>query len=412
MKWTASSHTIEREGKEGFSVWPEGRAREEYTAIIYLEPETPSNKFALGFDMFTEPVRRQAMETARDTGKPTASGRVKLVQERGFHQQQSGFLIYAPVYRNNMPVSNEAERRAALLGYVYSPYRIDDFLARITAEKNYDVAFQVYDGAEPRPENLFSSANNDAAKEPLFTKTQNLDVAGRTWTFMFATKPSFHDSSSQPLSKYTIIIGVLLSFLFFAVTRAEIRARTRAERAAEEVKHSETTIRKTLTERERAEEELRKTTDALREADQRALLEYERLLERIKALAQALGTARELTAIFRALRAFTNSSIPCNGFFVSLYDRASRRSHCLSRVGRWRRARRFRIATDGRDGARSKQSRGAHRRSDHHQRLHACAAWSSGCDRWSRQWPATGVVDGSADGGDGPDHRDHRSAEL
>ncbi len=37
-------------------------------------------------------------------------------------------------------------------------------------------------------------------------------------------------------------------------------------------------------------------------------------------LAQALGTARELTAVFRGLREFTNVSVPCNGFFVSLYD--------------------------------------------------------------------------------------------
>ena len=58
----------------------------------------------------------------------------------------------------------------------------------------------------------------------------------------------------------------------------------------------------------------------MREADQRALLEYERLLDRIKGLAQVLGTARELNAIFRGLRQFTNASVPCNGFFVSLYD--------------------------------------------------------------------------------------------
>jgi signal transduction histidine kinase/CHASE1-domain containing sensor protein/CheY-like chemotaxis protein len=312
--------TREREGKEGFGVWPESPARDEYTAILYLEPETPSNNFAFGYDMFTDPVRRQAMETARDTGKPTASGRVKLVQERGYESEQPGFLIYAPVYRKQMPVATVAERRAALLGYVYSPYRINDFLAHITAEKNYDVAFQVYDGTESKPANLFSTAGNDASSEPLFTSTRPQEVAGRTWTLAYATKPSFHNSSSQPLSKYTIVIGVLLSFLFFAVTRAEIRARTRAERATDEVKESETTIRKTLTEREHAEEELRKTTDALREADQRAILEYERLLERIKALAQALGTAHDLTAIFRALREFTNSSVPCNGFFVSLYD--------------------------------------------------------------------------------------------
>ncbi len=153
--------TMEREVKEGFGVWPEAPVREEYTAILYLEPATDRNKIAIGFDMFTEAVRRQAMERARDTGKPTASGRVTLVQERGFEQQQSGFLIYAPVYRKNAPISTESERRAALLGYVYSPYRIDDFLAGITAEKNYGVAFQVYDGTEIKPANLFSEANND-----------------------------------------------------------------------------------------------------------------------------------------------------------------------------------------------------------------------------------------------------------
>ena len=64
----------------------------------------------------------------------------------------------------------------------------------------------------------------------------------------------------------------------------------------------------------------RRAEEGLRDADQRGLFEYERLLERISALAQALGTARDLTTIYRGLREFTKVSIPCNGFFVSLYD--------------------------------------------------------------------------------------------
>jgi len=64
----------------------------------------------------------------------------------------------------------------------------------------------------------------------------------------------------------------------------------------------------------------RRAEEGLREPDQRGLFEYERLLERISALAQALGTARDLTTIYRGLREFTKVSIPCNGFFVSLYD--------------------------------------------------------------------------------------------
>jgi PAS domain S-box-containing protein len=72
-----------------------------------------------------------------------------------------------------------------------------------------------------------------------------------------------------------------------------------------------------ITERKRVEE-------ALHEADQRALVEYERLLERIAGLAQALGTARELLTVYRALREFAVASVPCVGIFISLYDEERR----------------------------------------------------------------------------------------
>jgi signal transduction histidine kinase len=58
----------------------------------------------------------------------------------------------------------------------------------------------------------------------------------------------------------------------------------------------------------------------LREADQRAIKEYERLLKRIASLAQALGSARELTVVFRAVLEFALASTPCDGLLISLYD--------------------------------------------------------------------------------------------
>ena len=286
--------------KPDFHIWPDDTPRNEYTAIVYLQPADDRNNRAVGYDMFTDPVRRQAMEKARDTNAPAASGRVQLVQELPHLPQQAGFLIYLPVYRNGAATDSVDERRAALVGYVYSPYRIDDFLGPIESTKNYDVNLQVYDGTAINPAGfLHGATDNPLPSDRRFTDSKLLVVAGRPWTISYAIKPSFERGSSRPLLKYTIITGVLLSLLFFAVTRAEVRARSRAEAAAEELRQSEA---------------------AITEANQRALSEYVRLLERISSLSQVLGTARELTAIFRGLREFTNVSVPCDGFFVSLYD--------------------------------------------------------------------------------------------
>ena len=71
-----------------------------------------------------------------------------------------------------------------------------------------------------------------------------------------------------------------------------------------------------VTERKRAEQ-------ALREANERAITEYEHLLARVTGLAHTFGTARDLAAVFRALKDFAIASVPGSGIFISLYDPAS-----------------------------------------------------------------------------------------
>ena len=286
------------QGIPDFRVWPEG-VRDEYTSIVYLQPEANRNQVAIGYDMYADPVRREAMQRARDTGEPAASGKVKLVQEPKDQVQQWGFLIYTPVYQNGAPIGSVEQRREALVGYVYSPYRIIDFLEPITSAKTYEVGLEVFEGPEAEENYFYGDRSEPAPIDRHFIFEDTIPVWGRTWTMRYAVKPSFERGSSRPLLKYTIITGVLLSLLFFFITRAEVRARTRAEESAEDVRESET---------------------AITEANQRALLEYERLLERISNLSQVLGTARELNTIYRGLREFTAVSVPCDGFFVSLYD--------------------------------------------------------------------------------------------
>ncbi|HWI56848.1 MAG TPA: CHASE domain-containing protein, partial [Bacillota bacterium] len=89
--------TLQAQGDTGFEIRPPGN-REEYFPILFLYPLDERNQHAIGYDMFSEPVRHEAMARARDAGQSVASGKVTLVQEI-YEQKQAGFLIYLPAYR-------------------------------------------------------------------------------------------------------------------------------------------------------------------------------------------------------------------------------------------------------------------------------------------------------------------------
>ncbi len=112
---------VRAEGFPGYTIRPDG-VRAEYTSIVYIEPFNARNQRAFGYDMFSEPVRHAAMARARDTGAAAVSGRVTLLQETA-EDVQAGFLMYLPLYRAGVPLTSVAERRAALAGYAYSPFR-------------------------------------------------------------------------------------------------------------------------------------------------------------------------------------------------------------------------------------------------------------------------------------------------
>ena len=62
---------------ETVGVWP-ATARPIGFPVVLVEPYTPRRHLALGFDMYSEPVRREAMRRAWQTGRPAASGIVRI----------------------------------------------------------------------------------------------------------------------------------------------------------------------------------------------------------------------------------------------------------------------------------------------------------------------------------------------
>ena len=255
--------TMRAQGLEDFHIWPADHPGPETHAILYLEPLDRRNRAAIGFDMSSEPTRREAMERARDTGRAAASGRVTLVQEID-ERKQAGFLVYVPVYRGASIPESVTERRTQLAGFVYSPFRADDlFEGSFRGESHPRLHFDVHDGRVASPDSLLhSSDDTDPLTHPRFTDTETFEIAGRPWTVRFMTRPDFESSSGRETAYVVLALGILVSLALTAVTWSQTHAWAAADANAAGLAASREEVQRLL-------ENERMHADHLREADHR-----------------------------------------------------------------------------------------------------------------------------------------------
>ncbi|MCB9959015.1 MAG: CHASE domain-containing protein [Rhodospirillaceae bacterium] len=222
---------VRAEGFPDYDIRPEGD-REELTSIVYLEPFDARNQAAFGYDMFSNDIRRTAMERARDTGLASVSGRVELVQEITT-VRQAGFLLYLPVYARESDPQTVEERRAALAGYVYSPFRATDLMQGILQREFPEIALEVFDGTTADAAELLYSGVDADAPPPDLTEITTIEVAGRPWTVVFSSTPAFVAETQSALSKVLLLGGLTVTILVFGTVWTLASARGRAVRLAE-----------------------------------------------------------------------------------------------------------------------------------------------------------------------------------
>lgn len=219
---------LRAEGFADYSVHPPG-ARDLYSSIVFLEPFTDRNVRAFGYDMYSEPVRHEAMARARDTGLPALSGKVTLVQEYG-PEVQAGFLIYLPIYAHGAALETVEARRAALLGFVYSPFRAHDIMNSIFAGRVTDAEIELFDGV-PTADNLLYASTQRAA-DARFVVDHALEINGHAWLVRLSSSAAFEREQDSAEPELILFGGTALSLLLFALLKINARHRRRMQRAA------------------------------------------------------------------------------------------------------------------------------------------------------------------------------------
>ncbi len=255
----AHERRVRAEGLLSYDLRPSGE-RYEYFPLLYVEPSEGDNRALLGYDLYSDRVNRDAMEQARDTGLPRASGKVDLgaIGISG----RTGFLVYTPIYRDGAAASTTDERREALQGFVVSVFRTDDLLEGIFGgQPDPQVDLEVFDGAEFDQSNSLHDDDGvlhagNSSYSPHFSEISTLEVAGRIWSLYFSTLPSFEPGWRSNLPLFVLLSGLAISLMLFGVTWMLADSRVRAEHVGLQLEAANRDLEETNRDLEGANREL------------------------------------------------------------------------------------------------------------------------------------------------------------
>jgi|GEM_PF-1629463 len=212
-----------------FQSGPDGKpesltARSDYVAVLYIEPYGKNRK-ALGYDVGSDPIRRDALNQARDTGRALSSGPVKLVQSL---ENEFGFLIFRPVYFNGRSPETVEDRRRLIQGFVVGVYNVSSILAgaldaaipartRVTifdGEGDVGSLTPVFDTQGPH---VGSSQGRPVRIDGAFVHTAQLTLPMRTWTVVVRPSENFSSPIERAAEYMFLVAGLAGSLLVYGL---------------------------------------------------------------------------------------------------------------------------------------------------------------------------------------------------
>lgn len=232
---------VRAQGLPAYQIHPAG-ARPWHAPITYLEPDNPANRSALGYDLWHEPVRRAALEEARDSGQVAMTGKLHLVQDGAVRDSGAGsygFLLVMPVYDNALAHDSVEARRAALRAWVFAPFRMADLMAGVGGEASRLLDLEIYDGEQVAPAALMHDSIADQRAMPpgdQLSSQQVIRPAGHAWTVRVRAMPGFDgDILARPrgVAWTGLLVSLVLALATWLLAASRTHARAALARASE-----------------------------------------------------------------------------------------------------------------------------------------------------------------------------------
>jgi diguanylate cyclase (GGDEF)-like protein len=218
---------VRAEGVDGYALVPPGE-RDLFAPVVFIEPLNPQTRRVLGYDAWSEAVRRRTLELARDTNAPAMSGQLTLVQDAG-KPPGGGFVIALPVYRNGLPLATRAQREHAIRGWVYAPLRARDMIASLDPELAAGLDLEMYDGdAASEAARMYGAPQSAAHADTALRTVKKIGIGTHRWTLAIGALPGFGTRAGNDDLNTMVAAGasasVLLALLAALLAWSERRA--------------------------------------------------------------------------------------------------------------------------------------------------------------------------------------------
>lgn len=230
--WSANEGR--QQGATGFTVRTMGSAPDLYV-ISRIEP-IENNRKAWGYDVGSESIRRAGIEEAIRTGEITLTRRIILVQDG---KKRPGFLLYMPMYKPGAPLATSQDRKDALIGVIYAPIVVEEFLDGIGADQADVLRYGVYDSSEPSKDKLLAGAliDGEVNKNTHLRRHFFMYMGGQALTLAVEASPTFETVYGRSGPLWVGLLGTVLSAVLALATWLLRSGQGRAEALAEAMTH-------------------------------------------------------------------------------------------------------------------------------------------------------------------------------
>ena len=217
------------DGVANLKVRPAG-LRTVYFPAVLLEPRNSINATVIGFDLASDVALLEAMRRARDSGSPAITQLLTSSPLAGRNLRE--FVLYLPVYRRGAPIASIAQRRQALVGFVFSRLQPDEMFGdTVAAAAARSLDISLYDTADHTDALLVTSGERAGGVQSNAT----VSIGGRQWMLVASSRDA--SAAALPAEAQRILIaGALLSLLLFALMRMQVLAWQTAETHAAELR--------------------------------------------------------------------------------------------------------------------------------------------------------------------------------